>query len=68
MSIGDTEMIPILQNKLNEQGNKTMAVVYLNSGQPDLEQAAENWGKQRGYKVVKQPLNPHAQTITWGGW
>jgi hypothetical protein len=49
---GDTSKIPELINLLNRFGDKTLAEVYLNSGNEKLVNAAKSWGKDHGYNIV----------------
>ncbi|HEY9650085.1 MAG TPA: HEAT repeat domain-containing protein [Coleofasciculaceae cyanobacterium] len=65
ISLGREEVVPTLIDKLNSQGNKEMALAYLNSGHTQLSTAAEDWAKRNGYRVYKTPnAKP---TVTWGG-
>lgn len=65
ISLGREEVVPTLVDKLNAQGNKEMALAYLNSGHSQLSTAAENWAKRNGYRVYKSTTAK--PTVTWGG-
>lgn len=43
MGIGNRDILPELVNLLNQRGNETIALVYLNCGEPTLEKAAQDW-------------------------
>lgn len=64
ISLGREEVVPTLIDKLNSQGNKEMALAYLNSGHAQLSTAAEDWAKRNGYRVYKSPTAK--PTVTWG--
>jgi DNA primase len=66
ISLGNQEIIPALVNSLNNKGNKNMALAYLNSNQPALEKAAQDWAAARGYQVVKTNRKD-VQPVKWGG-
>jgi HEAT repeat protein len=68
ISIGDRNIINTLVKSLEEKGNKTMALAYLNCGESRLDQAAREWADARGYQVVKTTKNDGVQPVTWGGW
>ena len=55
LGIGNASVIPDLKQNLNARGNKDIALVYLNCGQPELEAAAQDWAKRNGYQVIKTP-------------
>ena len=64
ISLGKEEVIPTLIDKLNSQGNKEMALAYLNSGHSQLTTAADAWAERNGYRVYKSPnARP---TVSWG--
>ena len=50
--IGKEEIIPILIDELNENGNLNMANAYLKCGNEDLSFAAETWARENGYQVI----------------
>jgi hypothetical protein len=66
ISLGNQEIIPTLVNSLNNNGNKKMALAYLNSNQPALEKAAQDWAANRGYQVVRT-ARKDVQPVKWGG-
>lgn len=65
IGIGKEEIIPVLINNLNSNGNKTMAEAYLNCGHPELANAAQKWAETHGYTIK---LGEGAHPVTWGSW
>lgn len=55
ISIGESGTEEALIRALNQHGYKRMAEDYLNSGNPDLEEAAEAWAEAHGYSVTRSP-------------
>ncbi|MEA5598192.1 HEAT repeat domain-containing protein [Rivularia sp. UHCC 0363] len=53
IGIGGKDTTETLVKALKEQGNKNLALAYLNCGKSTLEKAAHDWAKSRGYKVIK---------------
>ncbi|MFH0828785.1 MAG: hypothetical protein V1907_01235 [Candidatus Kerfeldbacteria bacterium] len=49
---GDESWIPDMIDLLDRYGDRDLAYDYLNSGQPDLENAARVWGALRGLHVT----------------
>ena len=47
IDIGKKEIIPVLIKKLNTEGNKFMAEVYLNCGDDELKKAGVGMGLKR---------------------
>lgn len=68
INIGDKEIVNELVKMLNDKGNKNMALAYLNSRENNLENAARQWAKQRGYKIVKAKRSQSVQPVKWGSW
>jgi HEAT repeat protein len=65
VGLGNEEMIPLLMDKLNVKGSKTMAEAYLNCGHPELMNAARDWAQRHGY-VIR--VGQGAQPVSWGAW
>jgi hypothetical protein len=61
---GDKSRIPEMSELLRQYGNTTLAEDYLNSGQPLLERAGEEWASRNGYNITKSVLG--SQRATWG--
>ncbi|MBI5745809.1 MAG: hypothetical protein HZA13_02265 [Nitrospirae bacterium] len=53
---GKEEIIPVLIEKLNTKGNKTMAEAYLNGGQPQFANTAKEWAEKHGYVIKSCPV------------
>ncbi len=68
INLGDKEVINDLVKILNTKGNKNMALAYLNSRESSLENAARQWAKQRGFKIIKAKRNQNVQPVKWGSW
>lgn len=66
IGIGNPDAIASLTDLLKKQGNKTLALAYLNCGEDTLEKAAEDWANANGYSVVAS--KEAVQTVEWGGW
>lgn len=64
ISLGRQEVVPALIEKLDSQGNKEMALAYLNSGQSQLSAAAEAWAARNGYRIYRS--STAQPTVTWG--
>jgi hypothetical protein len=64
-AIGRDEIIPVLIDKLNNRGNKTMAEAFLNCGNSSLVNAATEWADRNGYKISK---GAGAHPVSWGAW
>ena len=60
---GDISVVPELTEALMRFGNKTMAEVYLNCGQPNLAAAGRRWARKHGYSVDEGYGSVH---IHWG--
>ncbi|MBN1506007.1 MAG: HEAT repeat domain-containing protein [Sedimentisphaerales bacterium] len=65
IALGRPEIIPELVSVLDSSESKETAEVYLNCGQEDLAQAAEDWAKRHGYTITRRAGRPQAQ---WGQW
>jgi len=65
MGIGNMEIIPILVEKLNNNGNSMLAEVYLNCGHDELYTASRDWADRRGYQIN---IGDGAHPVSWGGW
>lgn len=52
---GEAGTETVLIKTLNKKGNKEMAVTYLNSGNGQLEEAAQRWARSHGYRVHRHP-------------
>jgi hypothetical protein len=50
---GDESRIPELVDLLNRYGDKPLCEDYLNSGQPDLENAGTDWARNHGFSIGK---------------
>jgi HEAT repeat protein len=62
---GEEDVIPELVETLHSKGNKTMAEVYLNSGNTKLRGAAEKWAQRNGYTIG----TGRGTTVgAWGSW
>jgi hypothetical protein len=61
---GDKESVPFLISSLRTNGDKEMALVFLNSGMPALEDAARAWATANGYTVEKKRAS--TSTPRWG--
>ena len=59
------EAVPDLVRILDAEEDKPIALDYLNSGEPTLEQAARDWAKRYGYTVMSMPGG--AGGVRWGG-
>ena len=64
ISLGRQEVVPTLIEKLNSQGNKEMALAYLNSGHSQLSAAAEAWATRNGYRIYRS--STAQATVSWG--
>jgi hypothetical protein len=51
LCVGDESRIPELMDLLSLCGEKSLAEDYLNSGHPDLNDAAVDWARERGYQI-----------------
>jgi HEAT repeats/PBS lyase HEAT-like repeat len=67
ISIGGKDTTETLVKVLKEQGNKNLALAYLNCGEPTLEKAAQDWATAKGYKVIKTTKKDQ-QTVKWGSF
>ncbi|MBD2214120.1 HEAT repeat domain-containing protein [Nostoc linckia FACHB-104] len=67
ISIGGKDTTETLVKVLKENGNKNLALAYLNCGEPTLEKAAQDWATSRGYRVVKTARKDQ-QTVKWGSF
>lgn len=65
IAFGKEEIIPILIQKLNTKGNKTMAEAFLNCGHKELEDAAREWATRHGYTIS---TGPGHSPVSWGSW
>lgn len=65
VSLGNQEIISDLHNILYTQGDREMAVTYLNCGNHDLAKAAESWASSHGYQLSSGGSGGEA---SWGGW
>ncbi|HHT9138888.1 MAG TPA: HEAT repeat domain-containing protein [Candidatus Wunengus sp. YC60] len=64
IGIGKREIIPVLIEKLNVKGSKTMAEAYLNCGNDELNNAAREWASKNGYHIS---TGSGAAPVGWGG-
>lgn len=67
ISIGGKDTTETLVKVLKEEGNKNLALAYLNCGEPTLEKAAQDWATAKGYKVIKTTKKDQ-QTVKWGSF
>ena len=65
VAIGKSEIIPVLIETLNTAGSKTMAEVYLNCGNKELDSAARGWASRHGYPIS---ISPGSASLSWGHW
>ena len=65
IGIGKEEILPVLIDKLDSEGNKTMAEAFLNCGHPELRNAAVEWADRHGYRIVSAG---GTSTVRWGSW
>jgi hypothetical protein len=65
IGLGRDEIIPLLIEKLNTKGNKTMAEAFLNCGHTELDKAAKEWARRYGYTIQK---GFGAYPVSWGSW
>ncbi|HEY9736768.1 MAG TPA: HEAT repeat domain-containing protein [Trichocoleus sp.] len=66
ISIGQPEAITSLVSLLKKEGNKDLALAYLNCGEATLEKAAEDWAAANGYEVVS--TTEGSAPVSWGEW
>ncbi|RUT04429.1 hypothetical protein DSM106972_046570 [Dulcicalothrix desertica PCC 7102] len=67
IGIGGKDTTQTLVNVLKEQGNKNLALTYLNCGEPTLEKAAYDWAQSKGYKVIKTGRKEQT-SVKWGSF
>lgn len=67
ISIGGKNSTETLVKVLKEQGNKNLALAYLNCGEPTLEKAAQDWATAKGYKVIKT-TQKDKKVVKWGSF
>jgi hypothetical protein len=67
ISIGGKDTTETLVKVLKEQGNKNLALAYLNCGEPTLEKAGHDWATARGDQVVKTTKKDQQQ-VKWGSF
>ncbi len=61
--LGDESRIPEMVDLLEGYGDKILGEDYLNSSQPDLDNAGRAWAHRRGYNVG---IGPGSHRATWG--
>jgi hypothetical protein len=66
IGLGGKDTQSTLIKTLQEQGNQTMALSFLNCGEPTLTKAAEDWATERGFQVVKTQKRNNA--VKWGSF
>jgi len=49
---GQADTVPVLIEALESHGHKQMALDYIGSGNPALEEAGRSWAEDNGYEVV----------------
>jgi hypothetical protein len=64
IGLGNLQFISDVIAALNSRGSKEMAEAFLNSGQPDLREAAKKWAAARGYSIIAGSGNA---PVAWGG-
>jgi len=65
IQIGDETILPDLIDAMNNNGNLTLAKVYLNCGNDELEAAATKWALGNGYRITRtEGLGSYA--VSWG--
>lgn len=52
IELGDESFLPLLIRTLNSLGSSSMAVAFLNCGEPRLEDAAKRWARAHGYEIT----------------
>lgn len=67
ISIGGKDAIATLTNALTQNGNKALALEYLNCGEPTLAKAAQDWAAAQGYQVVKTQQK-NQNHVKWGSF
>lgn len=67
ISIGGKDAIATLTNALTQNGNKALALAYLNCGEPTLEKAAQDWATAQGYQVIKTEQKDQSP-VKWGAF
>lgn len=67
ISIGGKDTTETLVKVLKEEGNKDLALAYLNCGEPTLEKAAQDWATAKGYRVIKTKQKDQ-KTVKWGSF
>lgn len=65
IGIGKKDIIPELNQILDDEGDKKMAEAFLNSGSAELRNTAESWALRRGYEITQ---GPGYHPVNWGGW
>jgi HEAT repeat protein len=65
IGLGRTELVPELIPILDAKGTRTIAEVYLNSGNKELESAARAWAQKRGYSIG---IGGSSRGVRWGGF
>jgi hypothetical protein len=68
--VGKTDAVPQLVQILNGSTDVHIAENFMNSGNDDLKNAAQAWGKANGYEFVKKPVDPNdgKRAVNWGKW
>ena len=61
---GDASRIPELRTLLLDYGDKSLAEDYLNCGKAELEEAAREWARRKGYSVGG---GYGSNRVRWGG-
>ena len=64
---GDKKLEPILVKALQHDGDKDMALSYLNSGNSVLKKAAISWAKANGYNITDSTSFPGGYNLYVGG-
>ncbi|MFN4224626.1 MAG: hypothetical protein ACK4E1_07500, partial [Fervidobacterium nodosum] len=65
IALGNEEVVNELVNLIENQGNKTIAGIYIKSGHKKLEDAARSWAKKNNVSVDSLS-NPYP--ISWSSW
>jgi hypothetical protein len=64
IATGDESRIPELLAILEKYGTREIALLYVNSGQPQLAQAGTVWARGHGYHIVNVTSPP--DHVSWG--
>lgn len=63
VSLGRVEDLPLLIVAIGSRGTKSLAEAYINSGNRELVNVAQDWAKEHGYKIKTRP---GPASVSWG--